>query len=133
MSQRKLFGTDGVRGRANIDLTPELVCDLARAAGESTEGPVLIGRDTRRSGPMLSAALQSGFNAVGVDTVDLGILPVGAVSRLVRDTKAAYGVMVSASHNPAGDNGVKFFAPDGVKLTDKAESLIESRFHRGAP
>lgn len=133
MTERNLFGTDGVRGRANIDLTPQLVFDLARAAGESTEGPVLIGRDTRRSGPMFTAALQSGFNAVGVDTVDLGIIPVGAVSRLVRDTRSAYGVMVSASHNPAGDNGVKFFGSDGVKLTDEAEALIERRYRQGSP
>ena len=133
MSESKLFGTDGVRGRANTDLTPELVFDLARAAGEDSDGPVLIGRDTRRSGPMLGAALQAGFNAVGVDTVELGIIPVGAVSRLVRDTRAAYGVMISASHNPAEDNGVKFFGPDGVKLADETEARIERRYRRGAP
>jgi phosphoglucosamine mutase len=133
MSERGLFGTDGVRGRANVELTPQLVFDLARAAGDGTDGPVLIGRDTRRSGPMLSAALQSGFNAVGVDTVDLGIIPVGGVSRLVRTTRARYGVMVSASHNPAADNGVKFFGSDGVKLTDEAEAVIERRYARGAP
>ncbi len=133
MSERQLFGTDGVRGRANIELTPQLVFDLARAAGDGMNGPVLIGRDTRRSGPMLSAALQAGFNAVGVDTVDLGIIPVGGVSRLVRTTQAACGVMVSASHNPAADNGVKFFGRDGVKLTDDAEAAIERRHRRGAP
>lgn len=133
MTERHLFGTDGVRGRANVDLTPRLVFDLARAAGEGTDGPVLIGRDTRRSGPMLSAALQAGFNAVGVDTVDIGIIPVGGVSRLVRNTGSAYGVMVSASHNPAEDNGIKFFGRDGVKLTDEAESHIEHRYVRGEP
>ena len=85
----RLFGTDGVRGRANTELSPRLAFDLARAAGEAVDGPVLIGRDTRRSGPMLAAALHAGFNSVGVDTVDLGIIPVGAVSRLGRDTGAA--------------------------------------------
>ena len=80
----RLFGTDGVRGRANSFLTPELAFDLARAAGEGGDGPVVVGRDTRRSGPMLAAAVHAGFNAVGVDTVDLGIIPVGAVSRLGR-------------------------------------------------
>ena len=102
----RLFGTDGVRGRANSELTPELAFDLARAAGEGIDRHVVIGRDTRRSGTMLASAVAAGFNAVGVDTVALGILPVGAVSRLTRDTGATYGVMISASHNPAEDNGI---------------------------
>ncbi len=129
----RLFGTDGVRGRANSHVTPELAFDLARAAGEGSEGPVVIGRDTRRSGPMLSSALHAGFNAVGVDSVDLGIVPVGAVSRLARDTGARYGVMVSASHNPGEDNGIKFFGPDGAKLSDEREEAIEARFRKGRP
>lgn len=133
MSERKLFGTDGVRGRANVELTPEIAFEMASAAGEAGDGPVVIGRDTRRSGPMLSAALQAGFNAVGVDTVDVGIIPVGAVSRLTRDTGSLYGVMVSASHNPAADNGIKFFGRDGSKLTDEREAALEERYHRGAP
>lgn len=131
MADRKLFGTDGVRGLANDELTPRLAFDLAAAAGSEGDGPVVIGRDTRRSGPMLSAALQAGFNSVGVDTVDLGIVPVGAVSRLARDTGATYGVMVSASHNPAADNGIKFFGRDGSKLSDEREAELEARYFAG--
>ena len=133
MAERHLFGTDGVRGVANEGLTPETAFDLARAAGEGREGTVVVGRDTRRSGPMLAAALMAGFNSVGVDTVDLGIIPVGAVSRLVRDSGAAYGAMVSASHNPAADNGIKFFGPNGTKLSDDDEAAIEERYFVGAP
>jgi len=133
MADRKLFGTDGVRGRANVDLTPEIAFGMAASAGEDDDGPVVIGRDTRRSGPMLSAALQAGFNSVGVDTVDLGIIPVGGVSRLTRDVGATYGVMVSASHNPAADNGIKFFGRDGSKLTDDREDALEARYRRGYP
>lgn len=124
----RLFGTDGVRGRANSELTPELAYNLARAAGEGVDGHVVIGRDTRRSGPMLDSATAAGFNAVGVDVVDLGIIPVGAVSRLARDTGAHYGVMISASHNPAEDNGIKFFGRDGAKLSDEREHEIEERY-----
>ncbi|MEA3501137.1 MAG: phosphoglucosamine mutase, partial [Actinomycetota bacterium] len=133
MAERRLFGTDGVRGLANEALTPSMAFDLARAAGENREGHVIVGRDTRRSGPMLVAALVSGFNSVGVDTVDLGIIPVGAVSRLVRDTNAIFGVMVSASHNPAPDNGIKFFGANGTKLSDDDEAAIEDRFLAGDP
>ncbi len=129
----RLFGTDGVRGRANDVLTPEIATDLARAAGEGTAGVVVIGCDTRRSSPMLTSALHTGFNSVGVDTVDLGIIPVGGVSRLARDLGAEYGVMVSASHNPAEDNGIKFLGRDGAKLSDDREAAIEARYHRGAP
>ena len=133
MTERHLFGTDGVRGVANEALTPEIAFDLARAAGEGREGQVVVGRDTRRSGPMLSAALMAGLNSVGVDTVDLGIIPVGAVSRLVRDSGATYGVMVSASHNPAPDNGIKFFGSNGTKLSDADEAAIEARYFAGEP
>jgi len=129
----RLFGTDGVRGRANTLVTPELAFDLARAAGEKSDGPVVVGRDTRRSGPMLASAVHAGFNTVGVDSVDLGIIPVGAVSRLGRDIGARLGVMVSASHNPAHDNGIKFFGPDGAKLSDDREDAIEARFNKGRP
>ncbi|MDA2979604.1 MAG: phosphoglucosamine mutase [Actinomycetota bacterium] len=127
----RLFGTDGVRGVANSELTAELALNLARAAGVGIEGHVVIGRDTRRSGTMLVSAVAAGFNAVGVDTVDLGIIPVGGVSRLTRDTGAALGVMVSASHNPAEDNGIKFFGKDGAKISDSAEAAIEARYHSG--
>ncbi len=133
MAERHLFGTDGVRGVANDDLTPAMAFDLARAAGEDREGHVIVGRDTRRSGPMLAAALMSGFNSVGIDTVDLRIIPVGAVSRLVRDTNAIFGVMVSASHNPAPDNGIKFFGANGTKLSDDDEAAMEARFLDGEP
>ncbi len=129
----RLFGTDGVRGVANTELTPRLAFDLARAAGETVDGPVLIGRDTRRSGPMLTAALVAGFNSVGVDTVDLGVIPVGGVSRLTSHTHAELGVMVSASHNPAPDNGIKLIGVTGNKLSDEKEAAIEARYRSGEP
>lgn len=129
----RLFGTDGVRGRANTDLTVDMALDLARAAGEGTEGPVVIGRDTRRSGAMLTTALHAGFSSVGVDTIDLGVLPVGGVSRLLRQLEVPLAVMVSASHNPAHDNGIKFLGADGGKLNDEQEAVIETRYRRGAP
>lgn len=133
MTSKTLFGTDGVRGVANVDLAPELAMGLARAAGDGRSGTVVIGRDTRRSGQMLAAAVHAGFQAAGLDTVDLGIVPVGAVSYLVGEKRAAFGVMVSASHNPAGDNGIKFFGPDGAKLGDAAEAAIENRYREGSP
>ena len=128
MSTKSLFGTDGVRGVANVDLTPEMALGLARAAGEGRPGVAVIGRDTRRSGQMLAAAVHAGFQAAGLDTIDLGIIPVGAVSLATLETRAAFGVMVSASHNPAADNGIKFFGPDGAKLDDEAEAAVESRY-----
>ena len=131
--QQRLFGTDGVRGTANSELTPEIAYNLARAAGESVTGHVVIGRDTRRSGPMLLSATASGFNSVGIDVVDLGIIPTGAVSRLGRDSGAIYGVVISASHNPAEDNGIKFFARDGAKIDDETELAIEKRFYDSRP
>ena len=129
----RLFGTDGVRGLANVDLTPDLAIDLARAAGDGRRGTVVVGRDTRRSGQMLIDAVSVGFNAAGFDVIDLGIIPVGAVSHLTRDLGASYGVMVSASHNPAPDNGIKFFGPDGRKLDDEREDAIAARYAHGAP
>lgn len=131
--ERRLFGTDGVRGVANDDITAELAFDLARAAGTGSEGSVAIGRDTRRSSPMLASAMAAGFNSVGMDVLDLAVIPVGGVSRLVRDKRAAFGVMISASHNPAEDNGIKFFDPDGTKLSDDDEVAIEARFFEGGP
>ncbi len=130
---RRLFGTDGIRGRANKELTADLAVDLARALGEGLAGPVLIGRDTRRSGQMLVAALEAGFHSVGVDTVNAGIIPTGGISYLTRDVKASYGVVVSASHNPAEDNGIKFIGPGGAKLSDEREDAIEARLRRGSP
>lgn len=131
---RRLFGTDGVRGLANVDLDVPLVFDLARAAGELIGGAaVVVGRDTRRSGDMLSAGLQAGFHSVGVDTFDAGVIPVGGVSFLIPRLEARLGVMVSASHNPAPDNGVKFFDAAGGKLDDAREAEIEGRLREGEP
>ncbi len=126
--RRRLFGTDGVRGVANAELSPELAVALGRAAGLLLDdGPVLVGRDTRRSGEMLSLALQAGFHSAGVDTVDVGVLPTGGISFLTVDTGAAMGVVVSASHNPAPDNGIKFLSRHGTKLSDEEEARIEDR------
>jgi len=131
---RRLFGTDGIRGVANVDLDVSLVLDLARAAGELIGGgAVVVGRDTRRSGDMLAAGLQAGFHSVGVDTLDAGVVPVGGVSALIPELGASLGVMVSASHNPAPDNGVKFFDDAGGKLDDAREARIEARLRRGGP
>jgi phosphoglucosamine mutase len=133
MSGPPLFGTDGVRGRANVDLTPELAMGLARAAGDGRPGTALVGRDTRRSGQMLAAAVHAGFHAAGYDTVDVGVLPVGAVSHLTAAGRVTFGVMVSASHNPAEDNGIKFFASDGAKLDPDREAAVEARYRHGPP
>lgn len=125
----RLFGTDGVRGVANTELTPELALSLGRAAGLwlRTDGPVIVGRDTRRSGEMLSGALQSGFHSAGIDTIDVGVMPSGGISHLTADSAAVMGAVVSASHNPAADNGIKFLGPGGVKLADAEEKGIEDR------
>lgn len=124
----RLFGTDGVRGVANVELTPDFVLRLGRAAGSLLDGGhVLVGRDTRRSGEMLSLALQAGFHSAGIDTVDVGILPSGGISSLTESTGAAMGAIVSASHNPAPDNGIKLLGADGFKLSDSQEDRIESR------
>ncbi len=131
---RRLFGTDGVRGLANRELDVDLAVGLARAAGEPRAGgTAVIGRDTRRSGEMLAAALHAGFHSVGVDTWDAGVIPVGGVSALIGELRAGLGVMVSASHNPASDNGVKFFTDRGGKFGEEAEAEIESRLRAGSP
>jgi phosphoglucosamine mutase len=122
----RLFGTDGIRGVANLELTPELALALGRAAGSRlTVGPALIGRDTRRSGEMLSLALQAGFQSAGIDTVDVGVMPAGGISHQTASTGATMGAIVSASHNPAADNGIKFLGANGSKLTDVEEDEIE--------
>jgi phosphoglucosamine mutase len=128
MTAKTLFGTDGVRGRANVDLTPEMALHLARAAATGLSGVALVGRDTRRSGQMLAAAVHAGFRSAGVDTLDTGILPVGGVSFLAAERRAAIAAMVSASHNPAEDNGIKFLGRDGAKLDDDQEATIEARY-----
>ncbi len=128
MTAKTLFGTDGVRGLANVSLTPEMVLRLARAAAAGLSGIAVIGRDTRRSGQMLAAALQAGFHSAGLDTLDAGIIPVGGLSYLTAERRAAVGAMVSASHNPAADNGIKFLGRDGAKLDDGHEVAIEARY-----
>lgn len=134
LGARRLFGTDGVRGLANRELDVDLAVGLARAAGEPRAGgTAVIGRDTRRSGEMLAAALHAGFHSVGVDTWDAGVIPVGGVSALIGELRADLGVMVSASHNPAADNGVKFFTDRGGKFDEEAEAEIESRLRAGPP
>ncbi|MEW6581402.1 MAG: phosphoglucosamine mutase [Actinomycetota bacterium] len=127
-STRTLFGTDGVRGVANGGLTPELALSLGRAvAGRLGPGArVLVGRDTRRSGPMLEGALAAGLASAGADVVLAGVLPTPAVAELVVETGAAAGAVISASHNPFPDNGIKLFGPDGFKLPDAEEAAIEA-------
>ena len=125
----QLFGTDGVRGVANEFLTPELAFALGRAgahvlARRGARRPVLVGRDTRLSGPMLEAALCAGISSVGLDAWKLGIMTTPGVAFLTRHLRAAAGVMISASHNPVEDNGIKFFASDGCKLPDALEDEI---------
>jgi phosphoglucosamine mutase len=128
-SVRRLFGTDGVRGVANRDLTPELATEIGRAlgAGVVAHRRVAIGRDTRRSGPMLEAALAAGLAAAGVDVVSLGVLPTPAIAEAVPALGAAAGAVISASHNPYPDNGIKLIGPDGFKLADGDEAEIERR------
>lgn len=117
-----------MRGVANLELTPDLALSLGRAAGlQLSVGPALVGRDTRRSGEMLSLALQSGFHSAGIDTVDVGIMPAGGISYLTASTGATMGAIVSASHNPASDNGIKFLSATGTKLSDDEEDQIEGR------
>ncbi|HFR3748299.1 TPA: phosphoglucosamine mutase [Streptococcus suis] len=127
----KYFGTDGVRGEANIELTPELAFKLGRFGGyvlsqHETDTPrVFVARDTRISGQMLESALIAGLLSVGIHVYKLGVLATPGVAHLVKTEKASAGVMISASHNPAQDNGIKFFAGDGFKLDDALEAEIE--------
>ena len=123
------FGTDGVRGLANAELTPELVLALGRAAARILGGPFLVGRDTRLSGPMLQAAFSAGATSEGVAVVDLGVLPTPGVA-FASAAWTAPGAVISASHNPFPDNGVKLFAPGGRKLTDDEERSLEDELRR---
>ena len=129
---RKLFGTDGIRGRANIEpMTAETALRVAVAtARQFRRGDhrhlVLIGKDTRLSGYMLEPAMTAGFIAMGMDVVLVGPLPTPAVAMLTRSLRADIGVMISASHNPFEDNGIKLFGPDGYKLSDEIEATIEA-------
>jgi phosphoglucosamine mutase len=130
---RKLFGTDGVRGRANTHpMTAEMALRLGAAAGRyfrsdgSNGHRVVIGKDTRLSGYMLENALTAGLTSTGMNVLLLGPVPTPAVGFLTRSMRADLGIMISASHNPAEDNGIKFFGPDGFKLSDEAEAEIEA-------
>ncbi len=129
---RKYFGTDGIRGKANsFPMTPEIAMKVGMAVGylfrTSGQGRrVVIGKDTRRSGYMLENALVAGFTAAGMDVLLLGPIPTPAVAMLCRSMRANIGVMISASHNPYYDNGIKLFGPDGYKLSDALELQIES-------
>jgi phosphoglucosamine mutase len=128
-----LFGTDGVRGVANSELTPELAFKLGRAGATvlaqaiEREHPIVVGRDTRISGTMLESAILAGITSVGRDALAIGIVPTPAVACVTRSEGAAAGVMISASHNPIADNGIKFFGADGFKLSDDVESEIAAR------
>ena len=126
----RLFGTDGVRGIANAELTPELAFRLGEAAGhflgDHGRGRIVVGRDTRRSGEMLEAALVAGLMAGGADALVMGIVPTPAVALLVREMEADGGVVISASHNAPEYNGIKLFSRDGFKLPDELEDEIES-------
>jgi phosphoglucosamine mutase len=134
---RQYFGTDGIRGLANTHpMTSEIALKVGMAAGRQFSNGarrhrVVIGKDTRLSGYMIESALMSGFTAVGMDVFLLGPMPTPAVAMLTRSLRADLGVMISASHNPYADNGIKFFDPDGYKLSDEAEKRIEELM--GAP
>jgi phosphoglucosamine mutase len=127
---RRYFGTDGIRGRANQVITPELALKVGQAAGIVFKAGdyrhrVLIGKDTRLSGYMIENALVAGFTSVGMDVLLTGPIPTPAVGVLARSMRADLGVMISASHNPYDDNGIKLFGPDGFKLSDEVEKKIE--------
>ncbi|GAB6004915.1 phosphoglucosamine mutase [Geobacillus vulcani] len=127
----KYFGTDGVRGVANRELTPELAFQIGRCGGyvltKSAERPkVLIGRDTRISGHMLEGALVAGLLSIGAEVMRLGVISTPGVAYLTKALGAQAGIMISASHNPVQDNGIKFFGPDGFKLSDEQEAEIEA-------
>jgi phosphoglucosamine mutase len=129
----KYFGTDGVRGVANIELTPELAYKLGRCGGyvvtrdsKNTKPKVVVGRDTRISGPMLERAIIAGLQSIGAEVIRLGVISTPGVAYLTRVLEADAGIMISASHNPVQDNGIKFFGGDGFKLLDEKEQEIEA-------
>src|SRR5437868_6127706 len=132
---RKYFGTDGIRGRVGVaPITPDFVMRLGFAAGKvlaqaesaTLKPTVLIGKDTRISGYMLEAALEAGFAAAGVDVMLAGPMPTPAIAYLTRALRLSAGVVISASHNPFDDNGIKFFSDQGAKLPDSVELEIEA-------
>jgi phosphoglucosamine mutase len=130
---RKFFGTDGIRGTTNVEpMTAETALRVGQAAGAhflrgDHRHRVVIGKDTRLSGYMMESAMVAGFTSVGMDVVLLGPMPTPAVAMLTRSMRADLGVMISASHNPFADNGIKLFGPDGYKLSDEVETAIEKR------
>ncbi len=134
---RKFFGTDGIRGTTNCEpMTAETALRVGQAAGAhflrgDHRHRVVIGKDTRLSGYMMESAMVAGFTSVGMDVVLLGPMPTPAVAMLTRSMRADLGVMISASHNPFADNGIKLFGPDGYKLSDEAEQAIEKRLDQG--
>ena len=138
-SKRALFGTDGVRGRANVEpMTPETALALGKAAGaafmrRTGRHRAVIGKDTRLSGYMFEPALVAGLVSAGMDVILVGPLPTPAIGMLTRSLRGDLGVMISASHNPHHDNGVKLFGPDGFKLSDAEQAEIESRLDNGNP
>src|ERR1700734_825838 len=128
---RKHFGTDGIRGRANSKITAELALKVGQAAGlvfqrGDHRHRVVIGKDTRLSSYMIEYAMVGGFTSVGMDVLLLGPVPTPAVAMLTRSMRCDLGVMISASHNPYEDNGIKLFGPDGYKLSDEAEQKVET-------
>lgn len=132
MKKRRFFGTDGIRGRVGMEpITPQTVVKLGWAAGTvfsrmgKGAAKVIIGKDTRVSGYLLESALEAGFSAAGVDVSLLGPMPTPGIAYLTRTARAHAGVVISASHNPYEDNGIKFFSPDGLKLADELELAIE--------
>jgi len=135
---RKFFGTDGIRGLTNSEpMTAETALRVGQAAGAhflrgDHRHRVVIGKDTRLSGYMMESAMVAGFTSVGMDVVLLGPMPTPAVAMLTKSMRADIGVMISASHNPFADNGIKLFGPDGYKLSDKDEAAIERRLEKNA-
>lgn len=128
---RKYFGTDGIRGRANVKITPDMALKIGQAAGlafrrNNHQHRVVIGKDTRLSSYMIESALVAGFTSVGAHVLLLGPIPTPAVAMLTRSLRCDLGVMISASHNPYEDNGIKLFGPDGYKLSDEVEAHIEA-------
>src|SRR5688572_24982465 len=131
----RLFGTDGIRGIANVDLKPSLAVALGRATAQHLVGPggaLVVGQDTRRSGDMFVAAITAGATSLGVDVHVVGVVPTPALAYLTRSGPFAAGIMVSASHNPADDNGLKVLDGDGLKLDDGVEDELEQLIWREA-
>ena len=126
----ELFGTDGIRGIVNKDLTPELAFKIGKAGAyvlsKGKKGKIIVGKDTRKSGDMLEAALSAGICSAGIDVISLGVVPTPTVAYLTREYKAMGGVVISASHNPIEYNGIKFFDKNGYKLSDNIEEEIEN-------